>query len=75
MISMMMGSAFIGVSAHALAEMNVRERSHKKQDRYTEENCVLHRVASDPKLLELHEDRHRGPILGVTKIRLKARNK
>jgi hypothetical protein len=42
MISMMIGSEFISSSTHSLAEIHVRERNHKEENRYRKENRILH---------------------------------
>ena len=42
MISMMIDPEFISSSTHSLAEIHVRERNHKEENRYRKENCILH---------------------------------
>jgi hypothetical protein len=42
MISMMIDPEFISSSTHSLAEIHVRERNHKEENRYSKENRVLH---------------------------------
>src|ERR1700686_1271233 len=69
MISMMIDPEFISASTHSLAEDNVSQRNPEKQDRHTEKDHVLHRSPPIPGRLELHQDRHGSPILGITKIR------
>src|SRR5258706_2712370 len=70
MINIMIGSAFISASTHSLAEADIGKRNQEKQNRHTKKDHVLHRFGSDPAQLELHQNRHGSPILGVTKIRL-----
>jgi hypothetical protein len=42
MISMMIDPEFISSSTHSLAEIHVRERNHKEENRYSKENRILH---------------------------------
>jgi len=50
MISMMIGSALIDASAGSLAECDVSQRNHEKQNRHTKKDHVLHRFCFDPRL-------------------------